>query len=370
MKRMCLLEVFPMTRQLGIHMVRSAVFVAALATGMALSACGGGAGSAPAAVAQPMQNPNAAPVASPYAGDYFVYDSLDTPSLPAGSAPTDRTLVRDFKIVNADGSLTRVETFSTFTSFSSIALASSGAVVTWASGNNLCTYSPALMSSAPRASMVGDAYTATSTLSCAIQPAGAPTTTSLSLQGTVVSVEQLTIPLGTFSTFKYSQTTIATGSSATTTWNETTWLDMQTGRTVQSSSTYSTVPNGQSNPSATGTTLFRLVAYSFHGQAPVGSAVRRFSGYWNVIFSGTGQGKCDNLLIDSNGGISGTCQSLTSVGLYSVPFSITGYVDQSGNASVTAATGAVLSGAFTSPTGASGSWTNGSASGTWTGVHV
>jgi hypothetical protein len=161
---------------------------------------------------------------------------------------------------------------------------------------------------------------------------------------------------------------VRTNSAATTTTVESCWADMVTGRTVKCDWTYSTTNAGQSSPSSAGSVAMVLQAYSFRGAAPVGPAVRRFAGYWSVTFSGTGSGKCDNVLIDSNGSISGSCANLVGGG-YSAPWAITGVVDANGSASITAATGATLTGTFATPTNASGTWVNGAANGSWAAVH-
>lgn len=335
-----------------------------------LAACGGGGSDPAPTTLPPPSNPNAYPNVSPNAGDWFVYTSTVTPTLPAGTAPTERTITRHFRIVNADGSLTRAETTSRFNSLASRAFNTAGAQVTYTSGTLICTYAPAYRSGPPLTSVVGDSFTATSSESCATQPSGTATVRALSATGSNQSTESKTIPLGTFSTFKYSQTLVTTSSADVTTTLETCWIDRNSGRTVECTSTYNTVPAGQTTATASGSTSFRLEGYSFRGQAPVGAAVRRFAGYWNVTFAGTSIGDCGNLLIDINGQISGSCRFLTSAGVYGPSFSVTGTVGANGAATVTATTGASMTGTFTSPEGANGTWVNTGASGTWTATHI
>lgn len=98
--------------------------------------------------------------------------------------------------------------------------------------------------------------------------------------------------------------------------------------------------------------------------------MRRFAGYWNVTFAGTTIGDCSNLLIDTNGQISGSCRFLTSEGSYGPPVAAAGSVDANGRATVTATTGASLSGTFTSPATANGTWSNGAAAGTWNATRL
>ena len=330
-----------------------------------LAACGGG-GSDPT----PPDNVNAFPNVSPSAGDWYVYTSTVTPTLPTGAAPSERTITRHYRVVNSDGSFTRTDIASTVNSLASRAYNTSGALVTYTSGTQLCTYAPAFRSGPPLTSVLADSFTATSTESCAIQPSGAPTLTTLSANGSNQSTESRSIPLGTFSTFKYSQTIVASSASGVTTTLETCWIDRNTGRAVECTSTYSTVPVGQLVATASGSRIFRLEGYSFRGQTPVGAAVRRFSGNWKVNFAGSSIGDCGNLLIDINGQISGSCRFLTSAGVYGPSFAVTGTVGANGAATVSATTGANMTGTFTSPESANGTWVNTGASGTWTAAHI
>lgn len=96
----------------------------------------------------------------------------------------------------------------------------------------------------------------------------------------------------------------------------------------------------------------------------VAPELRKFSGYWSVVFAGTTSGDCANLLIDPSGNISASCRLSVSRGIYS-EFSVAGVVDASGAATLTATTGATMTGVFATPNSGSGDWTNGAASGTW-----
>lgn len=333
-----------------------------------LSACGGG-GSSDVPVVTP-SNPNAYPAISPASGDWFVYTSVVTPTLPAGSTASERTITRYFRIVNDDSSLARADLYSSFNSLASRAFDGGGALVSYVSGTLVCDYAPAYRSIPPLTASVGDSYSAATTESCTTRPSGTSTTTALSVASSSQAIESKTIPLGTFSTFKYVQTLTATSGASITTTVETCWIDKVTGRAVECSSTYSTLTSGQATPTASGTTLFQLQGYSFKGQAPVGAAVRRFAGYWNVVFTGDSIGDCTNLLIDINGQISGSCRFLTSAGVYAPSFAVSGSVSFSGAATVTATTGASLSGVFFSPESAGGTWTNTGASGRWEATHI
>ena len=105
-------------------------------------------------------------------------------------------------------------------------------------------------------------------------------------------------------------------------------------------------------------------------QAPNTAEVRKYAGYWNIIFAGASSGDCSNLLIDINGQISGSCRLQASAGVYGQSFSVVGTVNGAGVATLTATTGATMAGTFVAPSAGSGSWTNGTASGTWSASRI
>lgn len=316
----------------------------------------------------PPSDPNPYPAGNFIAGDWAVYNYSITPTLPFGTPATEEIITREYLVVNSDGSRTRRDNTSAFTLFSSRAYTSAG-LVSFSSGTKLCKYAPAYRTSPPSRSVVGETFNSSSTESCATQPNGTPAVASLLVKGENELVEIRTIPLGTFNTFKYTVSITSISSSTTTKTLESCWLDLITGRVVECVSTYSTIPIGQTAPTSSGTTRFRLQGYIYQGQDPIGSAVRRFSGYWNVNFSGDSVGDCSNLRVDINGQISGSCRLATPTGGYT-SFSVSGSVSANGNASVAATTGAKLTGTFNSPSAGEGTWSNGSARGAWNANHI
>jgi hypothetical protein len=334
---------------------------------LVLSACGGGGGEQQSAPGS--GGPTAYPAISPTSGDYFVYTDTRVQTIPAGTPTAQETVTRYFKLVNPDGSSTRSDSFSSFFASTTQTFDSSGALVTYASGNLLCSYGPAFRSGPPLSAVVGGAYGSSTSQTCAQQPGGAPATTAISLSGQALAVEQVTIPLGTFSAFKYAQTTQASDAGGNTTTNETCWISTATGQPLQCTTTFSTVQPGQSAVVASGSTTSVLDAYSFGGTT-AGAIVKRFSGFWNIQLAGGATGKCDNLFVDVGGGISGSCAFLTSPGVFAPAFSVSGAVSAAGAATLTSATGASLSGTFNTPVSATGTWTNGGTSGAWTATHV
>ena len=343
--------------------MRHTLVITVAASLVALSGCGGGGGSS-----GPSGDPY--PPALPNVGDYSVYTSSIHPILPAGS-DTSRTLTRTYMAVNADGSLTRVDTASTLSELSTRGYAGTGALASAITGPVSCSYSPALFTGPPRTTLVGAAYQQfTADESCLVSGATTPNVQRWTMSGTLTAAEQIKTSLGTFNAVKYSQTQVSGTSAFDTTKVETCWVDTVTAQIVKCSATSQTVPKGQTTATSRDSTEFLLEAYSFHGQAPVGPVVRRFSGRWNVVFTGTTPGDCTNLVVDLAGQISGNCRIQTSPGVFGAPYSVSGSVNAAGAANLSAANGAAITGTFNSPGAGSGTWVNGGNSGAWTATHI
>lgn len=319
----------------------------------------------------PMNQSSAYPKVSPWVTDYFVYSNVVTPSPSSGAAPTSTIVTRSYRDVTPEGAATRVDSSSSaFTSQATRVLDSNGATSTLSAGINHCTYTPAYRATPSPGSVVEDRGSTASSESCNMGPGTSTTVGSYSSTWLNSAIELVTVPAGTFPTFKYKIVRSYSDKNGTATTNETCWIDLRTGRTAKCTSTYLNTPAGKSVAPISGSTLFELLAFKFHGDQAVGPSVSRFVGYWNVQFAGSATGKCDNMQIDANGSISGFCKHLLSTGLYSNQYAVHGTVDSSGGATLTADTGAVLVGIFESPVSASGSWSNGSAIGSWTALHI
>jgi len=340
----------------------------AMSAAAVLAGCGGGGSDTASNNSQ--ATPDVYPAVKPAAGDWFVYTSITTPTLPAGQAPTQRTIIRYFPTVNADGSLTRIDTASSVIPRAQRVFDANKAVVALTSASSQCSFVNPYRSAPPLASKVGDTYSANSTEFCTAVPSGTASQFTFALTGSSVAIEDRTIPLGTFRTFKYTQTTVSTSATSTVTNVESCWTDMVSGQTVECTTTSQTVPAGQSVVSASGSASFQLDAYSFNHQAAVGSAVQRFAGLWNVALGGTVTGDCLNLVVSDNGQISGSCRLLVSPGVYGTSFPVTGAVNAAGVVTMSATNGATISGTFSTPVSAGGAWQSGATAGTWTASHL
>jgi hypothetical protein len=190
------------------------------------------------------------------------------------------------------------------------------------------------------------------------------TTAALTVNGSVEAIETRTLPIGTFTTLKYSQTRVAQASTHPRKTIETCWVDVATGRAVECSMTYAVSASPGSPATSYGSQQLRLEAYAVAGQ-PAGSVVRRFAGYWDVRFSGSQGGECLLTQVAIDGTVSGSC---TATGGGS--FSVSGTIDAAGVVNVAATTGAILTGSLATPSEGAGTWVNGLLSGTWTAKHL
>lgn len=297
-------------------------------------------------------------------GDWYLYESTRTNTLPSVST-TNYSYVREFRAGSAE-QYQRILTYSDPAMRLTSQAYSSGGLLSSLSNTSNCTYSPPYRSPPPPGNTVGQAYSMTSTQSCVppVSGSGTPSTSTSTVNGSINAIEERTVPAGTFQTFKYtmqSQSVSTTGISAAT---ETCWIDASTGHTVECSSSSTFTPANTSSLSSSSSFVMRMVAYGAGGRAPVGDAVRRFAGAWTASLSGDDSGTCSSVIISASGAISASCTS-TAAGA----FTLTGNVSADGTATAVASNGASLTGSFTSPSTGSGTWRNGTLSGTWSATH-
>ena len=337
---------------------------------LTLQGCGGGGGSTTAPAAVVAATVTVFPSIVPSVGDYFVYSTSINPTLPTGAAPSQYETTRLFTVANPDGSFSRTDTTSRRVLSNALVFSSSAALVSTVSGSQTCNFTPPFRNGPPLSAALGTSYSTTSSQSCVVQSQTPAATTSIKFDGSVQTAEPLTIALGTFATVKDTHIIVSSSATASTTTTATCWTDTVTGRTVQCTSAEVTTPVGQTVPSASDTRSFVLEAYSFRGNTPVGPAVKRFNGYWNLV-SASGQGRCNNLFVDSNGGINATCQTLDQNSNVTSTFTVTGTVDVSGTATFTGSNGLSGNGSFSSPVSATGTISNAAGTTvTWAATHI
>jgi len=205
-------------------------FVASLLVSTLCAGCGGGGSgisdSAPAPAVATYS------FAHPKAGAHLVYGDTLVDNL---NNTLNRTLVTDVTAVNADGSYTTFEQdpsqdhivsgtvdhtfYPTNNSFNA-----AGQRVAWtvtgAGGNTVSCTVTAGHAGAPSPLTVGQGWSANYTEVC-----GAGAGLDYAQTGTLMGVEMLTVPAGTFSAFKFLSTTTWTANGRTTTETVTRWRD-------------------------------------------------------------------------------------------------------------------------------------------------
>ena len=332
-----------------------------------LSACGGGGGSAgDTPTAQPLSTTY--PSVKPTVGDYYIFTATSTVTTPTGTAPTTSTSVRTYPTVNSDGSYTRAVTGASIKQARDYA--ADGKVTTSTSTSQQCVYSPGYLISPPAGTAVGQAYSGTTGQTCTFTGSSVPSTSTLSTNGTADAIESVTTVAGTFRAFKQTATYVTTTNGYVSTTVETCWTDMVLGRTVKCSTSYSTVQPDLTVVSA-GSSVSELTAYSVAGAAPVGSTLPRFVGSWRVNFAGAATGNCGSVSVTTAGVINtSACVRTNSSGSVIGNFTVSGSVDVNGVVTATGSDGSSFAGSLTSPTAGTGTWVNGSMSGTWTASHL
>lgn len=308
------------------------------------------------------------PSVAPVQGRYAVYERVITVTAPSALAPTTSHVARTYTTVNADGSFTRVDSGTALSRKITRRFDPQARLLDTVSIDQTCAYSPAYAPGIARGTAVGQSFSASTTVDCAV-PSGSPYTYTSSVNSIGQAMESRTTPAGTFNTFKYQAQYVTTSSSAITTGTETCWIDTATALTVRCESSFTSVPSDTSVAPSSSNTVLELVGLSSNSGSPVGSALPRFVGLWGVTFAGSGNGRCSALSVNTSGGISGSCQTMDSLGTVTSTFTVTGSVDVNGVVTAAGSDGSTLSGNLTSPLGGSGTWTRGSATGTWSASH-
>lgn len=297
----------------------------------------------------------------PAVGDWYVYSVTRTPTLPAGQRQVNYTYTRSYPGSNPDGTLKRLTTFldtgyvlQNFTA--DLKIASS------LSNSRQCTYSP-VYSTAPYDKTIGETFSSVSTRLCQPLAGGSSSALDLSLSGTVLSVEKITVASGSYDTFKYGYTENFPYASGVSSNVYTIWTDRVTGRFVKSESTSSYTPAASVSPAAIYTETVELVAYSYSGRSPVGPSVQRFAGYWNFEFVvGNEKTNCSEVFIDLNGTVSaGLCEGEETA--------FSGVVDASGAISGTIDGVVKFQGNLNSPGTGSGNASYGVTTAKWDSSH-
>lgn len=298
---------------------------ASLLAAILLAACGGGNSSSSGATA-----PTTGTVAKRVSvGDVYTYSRRDT---TVGGATSTYLFSREYQVVNDDGSSIDVETFSDAFAATVTSVSANGGVTASTLKNDAaarCTYSPENIGAASPY-QVGKAWDNSWTQTCG------STVTRGTNKGSIVAMESVTVPAGTFNAFKevYVITTQQTtpASDQVTTSNITCWRDADLKQYVKCDFALSYSVPAAAGADAVASTSYELHSYLANAGSKGAASAARFAGLWNARFYGSEIGQCVNLTISPAGAISGNCEGRVS-GPYAGSFAVTGSVDAQGNIS-------------------------------------
>lgn len=325
-----------------------------------LGACGGGGGADAGSGAGSLNT--SITQAEVQTGDYLVYTTTNTPTVPAGQQPNTLSQVRSYVSIASDGTSQQQNTYSINSPITLYTLDVNDALVGTSSASgavsNVCTYAPALQSAPPYPRTIGQSWQQTSQRTC-----GA-TIATVTQTGKVLARESVTVPAGTFDSYKAERTSSSQSSTGTTAQTLTCWYSAQRGVVLQCDYTSTNTPAGSTTPSNVITTSMRLTGWGGPGRPVVGAVLPRFAGYWRVQYLGGTSGNCGQLLVSASGIITGNCTASSGA-----TFSVAGTVNDSGTIDITLASGGKLTGTLNTPYSGQGNWVDGGLTGTWTASH-
>jgi hypothetical protein len=336
----------------------------------ALAACGGGGGSS-GGVSGPTNPPPAPPPAqglTPTLGDFYSYKYTENDSYttgqPAGPLSYTSYTLDVASAVGNDGTWSDTSTNSSpFGASSTGSYLADGGLYAGADSNCNRTYAPALYASLKELA-VGKTWIsnseAVSTCYKPWNPSSRPP--QVTITGTVLALESVTVMAGTFNTIKVSvkqESKYYDGRAQTT--DETQWLEADTHRLIKlTGHVASTATTGNITLSDVG---LELAGYSNAKAKLQRLTVERFAGGWRGRALQAG-GDCEGD-IDLNGTLDINC---------GITFHLRGTIDAAGKVTFQPSTGGssspVLTARFDSPLSASGTWdAGGGVKGTWTITH-
>jgi hypothetical protein len=339
---------------------RQVLALSAVAVIATLSACGGGGSSTSGNSAQNSDLSNTFPNITPKAGDYYVFQetitagagfTAPTPSvfnftrIYASSAPIVRTDLSG----RSDGTSTNFEK-------STRNFDATNKETGYTFGTTSCSYSPAWSFAPAAGAPANSTFSATSVRTCGTA------VDNFAATGNAVGLEEIMTAAGSFKAFKYTATRTQKNSTTEFITVGTFWQDAVTGRlvkyvmTTKSSAVGSTVITGDN------TFTGEVISYSAGALGATTVTVKRFSGGWTVPFTGSATGSC-TMVVAATGAITGSCSGSGGISTAS------GSVTDAGAISVNLTDGSRITGNLTSAGAGNGTWSNGTATGTWTATH-
>jgi hypothetical protein len=340
---------------------RSWRVAAAISAAGLLAACGGGGGGGEAGPTPPITRTEA------QAGDYFLYGWTMATAVPAGVRGQTWESVQTYHSIAADGTNRTVTTNSTGMPGGQTTFDVNDGLVGYSDvigGDVNCPYTPAAQWSPPYPRSVGQTWTSTSTSTC-----GTPTTTT-TISGEVVAREQLSVPAGSFDSYRVDNTGVTmtplstTGGGNSVLEKDTCWYSVQRGVLLRCDSTITTTPANSTTPSNVDSITLVITGLGGPARAAQGNVLARFTGTWSVQYVGGNSGNCAQLAVTARGAISGNCTAASGAS-----FAVAGSVNEGGAVDITLPTGGKLTGTLTTPYTGNGTWADSGLTGTWTASH-
>lgn len=338
--------------------------VSLLSIAALLTACGGGGSGASTAATAPTIDTRASASLTPAVGDFYSYKGFDTSTgaSPPTSAPYWYTTVVTAVETNGAWTETSVQD-SPPAPYTQQHFLADG--VNDSRAESGCTRNfQSTYSTKQRELVVGASWTRTIVGTVMGNHCPISSLTSGTVITTVLALETVTVPAGTFKTAKVSirgSYKYATGSAMVE--ESTNWLDTDSRRLIKTSGT-------QSYTSTTGDVTLSSDAAELQGYAQAATGrrllnVQRFAGDWTGSFAGPDSGTCIGQ-VSPDGVLDASCAG----GL----FTIHGLIDADGNVtyslSAGGSTGPSFSGKFDSPLSVHGTWSRpGGGTGTWQLTH-
>lgn len=298
-------------------------------------------------------------------GDALTYAQVFTQS---GLLPVNYWSTEMISGVNSDNSFNEYNVYSNFGALNQVVESGDYQKLSSNEQSNVnCSYFP-LPNDIPRKLSVGTSWSLAYTKKCT--PAnGQSWTVPYTNVGSVVGVEQVTTPAGSFPAYKLTYTvTSVSPVSGTLKQTSTCWRDQIMNRIVACTDAYS-------DSYTTWTNTKQLVGYSVAVSPAKVATPATYAGSWAVTLSGSYSGNCLTFSISDAGSISAACIFYDKQGVGGTA-NVAGVVSANGsmtaNGKMPVSTGilATITGSFNSAMHGEGTWTAGQYSGTWQGTHL
>lgn len=226
------------------------------------------------------------------------------------------------------------------------------------SSDETCRYTPAFVR-IPGSLTLGQGWDNSAVETCDDNPAYRSENNS---KGSVVAIEPVTVPAGTFNAVKTVRTETFKSTTRTSVRELTCWRDTVTGVELKCNSSNTGTSVGADATLTKSTYGWELGGFESASTGRQNRNLQRFAGDWRVLFTGTTDGVCEVNIVPA-GGASGTCEDRDRDS-----FRVFGFVEATGRVRLymtgnTSAKG--FTGSAESPLKIGGGWEFGTQNGSW-----